>query len=159
MSGGNGQRNLTRRQVELLERPNCAVCGIAVTRQSSELINGRLWCLSCHKGKPRRRHKASALTPEERRIVMQHRRVLLKLDPRCSYCGIQLTRKSATIDHIVPKSKGGSSSEFNLALACKPCNGRKADAVFADTADITTWLNSTTIEGASVSLDSCNQSK
>ncbi len=159
MSAENGARKLTRRQVELLERANCAVCGIAVTRQSSELINGRLWCLSCHRGKPRRRHKASALTPEERRIVMQHRRVLLKLDPRCSYCGIQLTRKSATIDHIVPKSKGGSSSEFNLALACKPCNGRKADAVFADAEQVTNWLNSTTLDAAAVDLNPSSQSK
>ena len=158
MSAGNEPRKLTRRQVELLERPNCAVCGIAVTRESSELINGRLWCLSCHKGKPRRRKKTSALTPEERRIVMQHRRVLLKIDPRCSYCGVPLTRKKATIDHIVPKSKGGSSSEFNLALACKPCNERKADAVFADLAEVTIWLNSTSIEGAPARLDSSSQS-
>lgn len=143
MSAPNRPAKLTRRQVELLERPNCAVCGIAVSRESSELINGQLWCLTCYRGKPPRRSRRSALTPEERQIVGRQRRTLLKKDPHCTYCGLTLSRKTATIDHIVPKSKGGSTCEANLTLACKSCNERKADIVFESGAHVAAWLSLT----------------
>lgn len=31
------------------------------------------------------------------------------------------------IEHIIPKSAGGSSREDNLWMACRPCNSHKAD--------------------------------
>ena len=43
---------------------------------------------------------------------------------RCQYCG---TTKELTLDHVVPKSKGGKSTWNNLVTACKPCNARKGD--------------------------------
>ncbi len=42
----------------------------------------------------------------------------------CQYCG---TGKDLTLDHVVPKSKGGPSSWTNLVTACKHCNSRKGD--------------------------------
>ena len=42
---------------------------------------------------------------------------------RCSYCG----GRGETIDHIVPRSRGGKTEWDNVVLACKACNGRKAD--------------------------------
>ncbi len=42
----------------------------------------------------------------------------------CQYCG---TSKDLTLDHVVPKSKGGKSSWTNLVTACKHCNSRKGD--------------------------------
>jgi 5-methylcytosine-specific restriction endonuclease McrA len=43
---------------------------------------------------------------------------------KCQYCGS--TRK-LTIDHIVPKSKGGSDDWDNLVVACSSCNVKKSD--------------------------------
>jgi len=43
----------------------------------------------------------------------------------CQYCGKQ--GRDLTIDHIVPKSKGGESKWKNVVAACEPCNKRKAD--------------------------------
>ena len=42
----------------------------------------------------------------------------------CQYCG---TRSSLTVDHVVPRSKGGDSSWENIVASCAPCNRRKGD--------------------------------
>ncbi len=42
----------------------------------------------------------------------------------CQYCQ---TTEQLTLDHIVPRSKGGRSSWKNLVTACKTCNARKGD--------------------------------
>lgn len=41
---------------------------------------------------------------------------------KCHYCQKQLTRFSATLDHIQPVSKGGDNSFNNLVTACLHCN-------------------------------------
>ena len=43
----------------------------------------------------------------------------------CAYCDKQLNNRDATIDHIVPKHKGGHSTRSNLACACTNCNRAK----------------------------------
>jgi 5-methylcytosine-specific restriction endonuclease McrA len=43
---------------------------------------------------------------------------------RCQYCGNQ---KHLTVDHVVPRSKGGPDSWDNLVTSCAPCNLRKGD--------------------------------
>ncbi len=46
----------------------------------------------------------------------------------CQYCNCKLLNKEdLTIDHIIPKSRGGVSSWINCITACKKCNMRKAD--------------------------------
>jgi 5-methylcytosine-specific restriction endonuclease McrA len=43
----------------------------------------------------------------------------------CQYCGSE--RSNLTIDHVVPRSKGGNSSWDNIVTCCAPCNRRKGD--------------------------------
>jgi 5-methylcytosine-specific restriction endonuclease McrA len=43
----------------------------------------------------------------------------------CQYCGIGLTPRTATLDHVKPRSKGGGTSWTNLVCACETCNRRK----------------------------------
>src|SRR5215208_3959268 len=43
----------------------------------------------------------------------------------CQYCGHE--RGSLTVDHVVPRSKGGGSSWDNIVTCCAPCNRRKGD--------------------------------
>lgn len=45
----------------------------------------------------------------------------------CAYCGCDLTEATKTIDHVIPRSKGGRSDYHNLVLACKSCNSHKSD--------------------------------
>jgi 5-methylcytosine-specific restriction endonuclease McrA len=43
----------------------------------------------------------------------------------CQYCG---SRSTLTVDHVVPKSKGGGSNWENIVASCAPCNRRKGDS-------------------------------
>jgi len=49
---------------------------------------------------------------------------------KCQYCG---STKSLTIDHIIPKSKGGEETWENLVVACSPCNVKKGDKLLEQT--------------------------
>ncbi len=42
----------------------------------------------------------------------------------CQYCG---SRSNLTVDHVIPRSKGGNSSWENIVASCAPCNRRKGD--------------------------------
>ena len=42
----------------------------------------------------------------------------------CQYCG---ARTSLTVDHVIPRSKGGASDWENIVASCAPCNRRKGD--------------------------------
>ena len=41
---------------------------------------------------------------------------------RCVYCGEQLSKKTATVDHLTCRSQGGSDESWNLVTSCGPCN-------------------------------------
>ena len=43
----------------------------------------------------------------------------------CRYCHKQLTRLTATLDHVTPVAEGGDNSLENLVTACLDCNSRK----------------------------------
>lgn len=43
----------------------------------------------------------------------------------CQYCGTQ--RTGLTVDHVIPRSRGGASAWENIVAACGPCNRRKGD--------------------------------
>ena len=60
-------------------------------------------------------------------IVLNRRNILKRDDYRCQYCAKQAT--PLTIDHIVPKNKGGKDSWENLVAACSKCNTRKGDTL------------------------------
>jgi CRISPR/Cas system Type II protein with McrA/HNH and RuvC-like nuclease domain len=65
------------------------------------------------------------LTPKlARRKFRQH--IFEAWEWKCAYCDRQLSEGTATIDHIVPKHKGGQNIRSNLACACSNCNRSKA---------------------------------
>ena len=57
------------------------------------------------------------------RVPFSKRNVMVRDGFKCVYCGATGVR--FTIDHVVPKSKGGKSTFENCVTACKPCNHRK----------------------------------
>lgn len=61
-------------------------------------------------------------------VVSFSRRNLFKRDRyTCQYCGTQPGSEELTIDHVLPRSQGGTSCWDNCVLACVECNKRKAD--------------------------------
>ena len=59
--------------------------------------------------------------------VKRFRKAIIEDYPgdRCAYCGSPAT--SWTLDHIIPKSKGGPTRRWNLARCCTKCNGSKSN--------------------------------
>src|SRR3990172_3103400 len=45
----------------------------------------------------------------------------------CQYCG----GKAENLDHVIPRTKGGTHTWDNLVAACRRCNGKKADKTLA----------------------------
>lgn len=50
----------------------------------------------------------------------------------CVYCEKALSFSQGTVEHIIPKSKGGTNHISNLTIACHECNNRRQDHSFAD---------------------------
>lgn len=53
---------------------------------------------------------------------------------QCSKCGRKFRKSEMDVDHILPKSKGGSNSRYNLQILCQHCN-RSKQADTSETAD------------------------
>lgn len=75
---------------------------------------------------------------EYRRIPHQTRalsrkNILLRDRNTCQYCGVVLSSGELTLDHVVPRSRGGSSTWENLVACCHPCNRRKGNHLLNET--------------------------
>lgn len=65
-----------------------------------------------------------AIERTEPRVAVCSKKAVLRRDNhQCIYCG----RSATTVDHILPRSRGGASTWENLAAACRPCNALKDD--------------------------------
>ena len=63
-----------------------------------------------------------------RRILSPSRENIYWRDQHnCQYCGQHFVRKFLTLDHILPKSRGGNRTWLNLVTACLNCNQRKGN--------------------------------
>lgn len=60
-----------------------------------------------------------------RAVKFNRRNIYLRDDFQCQYCGIKPAKEELTIDHIVPRARGGKSEWENVVLACQKCNSRK----------------------------------
>ncbi len=67
--------------------------------------------------------------PYQARIGLNRRSVFARDGHRCQYCG----SAAENLDHVVPRSKGGSHSWENVVAACRSCNNRKQDHLLHET--------------------------
>lgn len=61
------------------------------------------------------------------RMKFSRKNIMVRDDNLCQYCGIKLGKTGGTIDHVIPRAKGGQTSYTNCVAACKACNNHKAD--------------------------------
>lgn len=66
--------------------------------------------------------------PFRARVALNRRAVFARDGNRCQYCGAA----AENLDHVVPRSKGGTHTWDNVVAACRPCNTRKEDRLLAD---------------------------
>lgn len=122
-------------RVLLLNASYEPICVVVMGRAIALLLQGKAQLLESREGEVVRSMNTSMDYPTvirlERYVRLPYRRsapltrmgVLRRDNFTCVYCG----GDGRTIDHIVPRSKGGDSSWLNLAACCQKCNNRKGD--------------------------------
>jgi 5-methylcytosine-specific restriction endonuclease McrA len=60
-----------------------------------------------------------------KKIILSRKNILRRDGHRCQYCGC--SDLPLTVDHVVPKARGGEDTWENLVCACVRCNNRKGD--------------------------------
>lgn len=56
--------------------------------------------------------------------------IMLRDDETCQYCGKR--SRDLTLDHVLPRSRGGQGTWENLVACCKTCNGRKGNRLLKE---------------------------
>lgn len=67
--------------------------------------------------------------PYLRRVPLTRSAVFARDGNRCQYCG----RSAECLDHVIPRSKGGTHTWENVVACCRTCNVRKADHFLPET--------------------------
>jgi len=60
-----------------------------------------------------------------KKIILSRKNILRRDGHRCQYCG--RNDASLTVDHVVPRARGGEDAWENLVCACIACNNKKGD--------------------------------
>jgi len=127
-----------RQSVVVFSRNYLPVSRVNIKRAIALLVTGKAEPLDFTTSKGYRVHSPSVviLVPEQIRLTITdtervwrvppvNRREVLRRDKHtCQYCG---STKQLTLDHVIPRSKGGNHSWDNVVIACEPCNSRKGD--------------------------------
>jgi len=66
--------------------------------------------------------------PRQTRVAITRRSVFARDGHRCQYCGAQ----AENIDHVLPRSRGGTHTWENVVAACRRCNAAKEDQLLED---------------------------
>ncbi len=110
-----------RRAIVLLEKQKAVVIennGHLVTSERRRMASPSVIRLAYHIKRPRP-------------VVKMTRRELLQRDDHsCQYCGRR--GHDLTLDHVIPRHRGGAHTWENVAAACKSCNHRKGGRTLAE---------------------------
>tara|TARA_A100000164_G_C21716129_1_gene680599 strand:- start:213 stop:779 length:567 start_codon:yes stop_codon:yes gene_type:complete len=65
--------------------------------------------------------------PQSRSPAFTRFNVFLRDGFTCQYCNTSLPSNQLTFDHLIPKSRGGKTSWYNVVTACQKCNFKKSN--------------------------------
>lgn len=74
--------------------------------------------------------------PYRAKMPLNNRNVLIRDKSECAYCD---ERKATTVDHVIPRSRGGQHRWENVVAACYKCNAKKADKLLSEIGWETKW--------------------
>lgn len=60
-------------------------------------------------------------------VACNRANVIFRDNSQCQYCAKYFPPDTLTMDHVIPKSRGGDNSWTNIVTACKKCNQRKGN--------------------------------
>lgn len=96
---------------------HCEACGRCI-RFNGKFV-GSILCEACDPDPVKRK------SPDWNRKVRAE--LLLRDSSTCHWCKLRVKPNVATIDHLVPLSRGGTNKMKNLVLACSPCNAARGN--------------------------------
>ncbi len=67
-----------------------------------------------------------------RRVTFSRRNVYRRDHNTCQYCGTRPSIEELTVDHVIPRSRGGRTNWVNCVLSCVKCNRRKSNRTLAE---------------------------
>jgi 5-methylcytosine-specific restriction endonuclease McrA len=70
--------------------------------------------------------------PFQKRLKLSRNHIYIRDCFTCQYCGGSFSEDDLTLDHVIPRSKGGLATWENLVASCRPCNQKKADRHLRD---------------------------
>jgi 5-methylcytosine-specific restriction endonuclease McrA len=65
-------------------------------------------------------------------VRFSRRNIFERDENTCQYCRKKYDRSELTLDHVIPRSRGGTSTWHNIVLACIKCNMRKGDRLLTE---------------------------
>lgn len=106
--------------------------GLILTGKAAMIANGRGYISTTRASYPRPsviklEHMVRRPRP---RVKLTKREVFRRDNYTCQYCGRQTAH--LTIDHVIPRHRGGEHRWDNLVAACPPCNRRKGGRTVAE---------------------------
>ena len=63
---------------------------------------------------------------------VSRKNIMLRDHNTCQYCHVRFRPGCLTLDHVIPRSRGGADTWENLVACCRACNNRKADRTPAE---------------------------
>jgi 5-methylcytosine-specific restriction endonuclease McrA len=102
-----------------------AVC-LVLAEKADIIAHDRIPVCSVSRSVPRPlvvRLRYMVKVPFRRHLALSRRAVFARDDHRCQYCG----QPADSIDHVLPRSRGGEHIWENVAAACRRCNTHKRD--------------------------------
>lgn len=133
-------QNVLHNSVVVFSRNYLPLAQINIKRAITLLVNGQAECLELGDRQIQyweiRSPNLVLQVPEHIRLTMGNPERLWKLPPvnrrevlrrdhhTCQYCG---SSKRLTLDHVIPRSKGGLHTWNNVVAACETCNSVKGD--------------------------------
>lgn len=120
--------NATYEPINVVSTRRAVVLLLKEKAELVEALEGELCSTNCRMARPAViRLVYYVRIPRLLGVPLSRRTVLARDRYTCQYCGATPERADLTVDHVLPRSKGGQTTWENVVTACRRCNARKGN--------------------------------